>query len=238
MSSSTVIINREELENMPREQLIEYALSVGQKFRELENRVAKLEGVEAVSANCNLLLSDRIKSLETDILRLQKAHTKTAQYSKNRQMELHKVPTSMKKEELTKKVCEAMSLTGSLVHPSELDKCHRLKRQDNSVIVEFKFREKRDSVLVNRKNLKGKRDDLATLGFVNGIVITESLCDDFRRLDAICHKLLMKKAIDEKWFFMGTLFIKIGSEKHEIKHLKDIECAVGTEILQSIEKKD
>ena len=84
-------------------------------------------------------------------MRLQKAHTKTAQYGKNRQVEIHKVPLEIKKEDLTKKICEGLSLTGSLVHPSELDKCHRLKRQQNSVIVEFKFREKRDSILVSRK---------------------------------------------------------------------------------------
>ena len=33
---------------------------------------------------------------------------------------------------------------------------------------------------------------------------------------------------------MGTLFIKIGQDKHEIKHLSDIEEAVGTKIVHSI----
>ena len=190
MSSNSVITNRDELEKMLHAQLVDYVMSIGVKFRELESRIAKLEGVEAVSRNCNGVLNDRIKSLETDVYRLQKAHTKTSQYGKNRQLVLHKIPSKFGKEELTKKVCEAMSLTGTLVHPIDLDKCHRLKRRQDSVIVEFKFREKRDSIVLSRKNLKGKKDALASVGFEKGVVITESLCDDFRRLNAMCHKIL------------------------------------------------
>ena len=82
--------------------------------------------------------------------------------------------------------------------------------------------------------MKGKKDALASLGFVKGIVISESLCDDYRRLDAMCHKLVTKNVIDEKWFFMGTLFVKIDNQKHEIRHLKDLEGAIGIDIVQSI----
>ena len=171
-------------------------------------------------------------------MRLQKAHNKNAQYEKNRQGEVHKVPLDIKHDELAKKVCEGLSLTGTLVHPIDLDKCHRLKRQQNSVIVEFKFREKRDSVIVARKNLKGKREELSSIGFLKGIVITESMCDDFRRLDAICHKLIIRHVIEEKWFFMGTLYVKKGNEKSEIRHIKDIEEVVGIEAMKSILNRD
>ena len=224
---STIITDRDELEKMSHSKLVEYALCVGLKFKELESRIEKLEGGEAVATNCNVLLKERLTSLETDVLRLQKAHTKNSQYGKNRQIEIHKVPTDIKKDELTKKICEGLSLTGSMVHPTEVDKCHRLKRQQNSVIVEFKFREKRDAVIVARKNLKGKKEALTSMGFLKGIVITESMCDDYRRLDAICHKLLIKGLIEEKWFFMGTLYIKHGDEKYQIRHLKDIEVILG-----------
>ena len=192
--------------------------------------------MEAVSSNCNKVLSDRVKSLEIDILRLQKAHTKSSQYSKNRQMEVHKVPLSINKTDLSKKICEALSLTGTHVHPKDIDKCHRLKQQQDSVILEYKFREKRDDVILSRKHLKGKKDKLLSLGFPNGIVVTESLCDDYRRLDAICHKLKMKKEIEEKWFFMGTLYVKKNDEKFEVRHFRDIEEVVGTEAVEFLKK--
>ena len=50
-----------------------------------------------------------------------------------------------------------LSLTGIAVKAAEIDKCHRLKRKE-VVIVEFTFRDKRDPVLRNRKNLKNKKN--------------------------------------------------------------------------------
>ena len=229
--ASKIITDHAELEKMPHTQLVEYAMTVGLQFKELESRISKLEGVEAVSTNCNQLLNERVKSLETEIIWLRKGHTKTAQYSKNRQLELHKVPLNINKEDLTKKVCQALSLTGSVVLPKDLDKCHRLKRQQESVIVEYKFREKRDAVILARKNLKGKKENLSSLGFLDGIVITESLCDEYRRLDSICHKLRVRKVIEDKWFFMGTMYIKKDNKTFEVRHVKDIEEVVGNEAL-------
>ena len=229
-----IITDRDELEKMTFSNLVEYAVSVGLQFKQLEARIAKLEGGEAVATNCNLLLKERVASLETDMMRLQKAHTKNSQYGKNRQVELHKVPMEIKKDDLAKKICEGLSLTGSMVHPTELDKCHRLKRQQSSVIVEVKFREKRDAVIISKKNLKGKKEALSAIGFKKGIVVPESMCDDYRRLDAICHKLMVKQVIDEKWFFMGSLLIKRGDDKFQIRHLKDIGDVVGVEALNII----
>ena len=42
--ASNVITNRDELEKMPHAELVEYAMSIDIKFRELESRISKLEG--------------------------------------------------------------------------------------------------------------------------------------------------------------------------------------------------
>ena len=52
----SIITNRDQLEKMSHSELVEYAMIVGTKFKELESRIAKLEGGEAITSDCNLLL--------------------------------------------------------------------------------------------------------------------------------------------------------------------------------------
>ena len=62
-------------------------------------------------------------------------------------------------EELEVNICKVLSLTGHEVKPDDLQACHRLKKKE-SVTVKCKCRKLKRSVLVNRKNLRNKSEDL------------------------------------------------------------------------------
>ena len=147
------MLTREQLQELEKESLIEYALKLSDLnslFKNLENRVKEVESYYAVSKNVNSHLIANIESLEKKVVELEKKTTRNSQYARNRQLEIHRVPTSIPDNELKEKVCLALSLTGVAVKSAEIDKCHRLKRKE-TVILEFKFRDKRDPVLGGRK---------------------------------------------------------------------------------------
>ena len=79
-------------------------------------------------------------------------------------MEVNPVPPSISDEELELNICKALSLTAHEVKPDDLQACHCLKKKE-SVIVKFKCRKLKQRVVVNRKNLRNKSEDLCQLKF-------------------------------------------------------------------------
>ena len=82
-----------------------------------------------------------------------------AQYYRRESVEVDPVPQSISDEELEQNICKALSLTGHEVKPDGLQACHRLKKK-KSVIVKFKCRKLKWRVVVSRKNLRNKSEDL------------------------------------------------------------------------------
>ena len=236
-----MLLTREQLQELDKDSLIEYTLKVSNLnvvLNKLEERIKELESYNVVSENVNTHLSSKIQSLEEKIIQMEKRTTRNSQYARNRQLELHRVPTTIKDEQLTDVVCSALSLTGVPVKSAEIDKCHRLKRQE-TVILEFKFRDKRDPVLRSRKNLKDRKNELKDLGMEQTIV-TESLCDEYQELDYICRMLKKKGKIAETWFFNGRLFIKHTSDESQgtqISHISDLHRVFNVDIITSILKR-
>ena len=147
-----VLLEKEQLTQMSFDAVVDYALKVSKMnnhLASLETRIKKLEGNYVFTKNSNSLMAKRIETLE-------KRQCKISQYSKNRQLELHRVPEEIEKHALKKSVTEFLSLTGQEVKEEDLDKCHRLKGKNTSVILEFRARDVRDTVFFGRKNLKGK----------------------------------------------------------------------------------
>ena len=89
-------------------------------------------------------------------------------------------------------------------------------------MIEFKNRDLRDPVLMARKQLKTKKDELARLG-LGQIIVAESMCWAFKKLDFICRKLKELNKIEDTWFFNGKLFIiKHSNIKKQITHINDL----------------
>ena len=232
------MLTREQLQELEKDSLIEYALKLSDLnslFSKLENRIKEVESYNEVSSNVNSLLTIKIESMEKKIIEMEKKTTRNSQYARNRQLELHRVPTTITDPDLKEKVCSTLSLTGVAVKSAEIDKCHRLKRKD-SVIIEFKFRDKRDPILASRKHLKNKKKELKDLGMEN-VIVTESLCQEYQEIDFICRRLKKDNKIAETWFFNGRLFIKHDSEgtnRVQITHISDLVNEFDYGIIDSI----
>ena len=80
--------------------------------------------------------------------------------------EINPVPASIGDDILQSSICKALPLTGQA--------CHCLKKKD-TVIVKFKRRKQKGSILINRKNLHNKSDVLAQLNFSGKFFISESI---------------------------------------------------------------
>ena len=149
-----MVRTRSQLENLSKEELIEELITVddiSSKLSDLSNRfddfLRRFEVVSsdlAIARNCNKLLTERVVQLERNAVA-------NAQYHRRESVEVNHVPPSANDEELKVNFCKAFSLTGHEVKPDDLQACHRLKKKE-SVIVKFKCRKR--SVLVNRKNLR------------------------------------------------------------------------------------
>ena len=232
-----MLLSREQLESLDKNELIDYAMKVGELsslFNNIEERLLKLEGEKAITSQCNTLLVSKIESLESKVTKLEKTVTRNSQYARNRQIELHRVPTSI--TDLKKTVCSTLSHTGTSVKAGDLDKCHRMKNE-SSIIIEFKSREKRDDVLKNFKNLKNKKPNLEDLNMAN-VHITESLCSDYQYLSLLCRKLKAKGKITETWFFNGRLFIKFDTQSKvriQISHISDLSKHFSAADIASVE---
>ena len=82
-----------------------------------------------------------------------------SQYSRRETIELNPIPAEIHEDVLEESICKALSLTGFNVVPEDLHAYHRMKRSDR-VIVKFKCREQKQSLIYKCKNLGTKSQEL------------------------------------------------------------------------------
>ena len=80
------------------------------------------------------------------------------------------------------------SLAGNEVKPDNLQDCHSLKKEE-TVIIKFKCRKYKWRVLVGRKNLQNKSEDLCQPKLSGKLFVSESMCHENHQLVYICHQL-------------------------------------------------
>ena len=94
-----------------------------------------------------------------------------AKYHCRESLKINPVPASIGDDVLESSVCKALFLTGNEVQPNDLQACHHLKKKD-TVIVKFKCRKQKLSILINRKNLCNKSDVLTQLTFPGRLFVS------------------------------------------------------------------
>ena len=107
-----------------------------------------------------------------------------SQYSRRETIELNPVPADITEDVLEENICKALSLTGVNV-PNDLHACHQMKRTDR-VIVIFKCRKQKNSVLYKRKNLGNKSQELNNLKFSGRLFVSESMSHENQQLTYKC----------------------------------------------------
>ena len=204
-----MVRTRSQLENLSKEELIEELVSVDNitsKIFDLTNRfddfLRRFEVVSsdlAITKNCNRLLTERVVQLEKNAVNNARYHLRVS-------VEVNPVPPSISDEELELNICKGLSLTGHEVKPDDLQACPRLKKKE-SVIVKFKCRKRKQRVLVNRKNLRNKSEDL--------------------------HQLKNAGKIHSTWFWNNAVNVKLSERSNPVKifNIIDIEKLFGIDSL-------
>ena len=230
-----MVRTRSQLENLSKEELIEELITVDDitsKISDLANRfndfLRRFEVVSselAISRNCNRLLTERVVQLERNAVT-------NAQYHRRELVKVNPVPPSISNEELELNICQALSLTGHEVKPDDLQPCHRLQKKE-SVIVKFKYRKLKNKVLVNRKNLQNKSEDLRQLKFSGKLFISESMCYGSHQLAYKCCQLNNVGKIHSTWFWNNAVNVKLSERSNPVKifHIIDIEKLFGIDTL-------
>ena len=65
-------------------------------------------------------------------------------------LQINLVPYTINNVDLEKKVCEALTLTGTKVKLEDLDTCHRMQKKDK-VMIKCKNRKQRNEVIFKQK---------------------------------------------------------------------------------------
>ena len=220
-----MVQTRSQLENLSKEELIEELITVDDitsKISDLTNRfddfLRRFDVVSsdfAITENCNRSLTERVVQLERNAVT-------NPQYHQRESVEVNPVPPSISDEELELNICKALYLTGHEIKPDNLQACHGLKKKE-SVIVKFKCR-----VLVNRKNLRNKSEDLRQLKFSGKLFISESMCHENHQLAYKCCQLKNAGKIHSTWFWNNTVNVKRSERSNPVKIFhSDIEKLFG-----------
>ena len=234
-----MVLTRSQYENMSKEELIQELSDINSSF--VNDINAKLTGL---SEKFNEFTSkyDKVYSelqqcksfnshLLNRIIELQRNALTNSQYSRRETIEVNPVPAEIQDDVLEASVCKALSLTGVTVAPEDLHACHRMKRSDR-VIIKFKCRKQKQSVMYKRKNLG--TIELSNLKFSGRLFVSESMSLENQQLTYKCRQLKSARKIHSTWFFNNVVNVKLTEHGriHKIFHVTDIENLLETDNLE------
>ena len=227
-----MVLTRSQYENMSKEELIQELTDINSSFvNDINTKLSNLEEKfnEFVSkydkVNSELQQCKKINShLLTRVVQLERNAVASSQYSRRETIELNPVPADITEDTLEENVCKALSLTGVNVVPNDLHACHRMKRSDR-VIVKFKCRKQKNSVIYKRKNLGNKSQELCNLKFSERLFVNESMSYENQQLAYKCRQLKSARKIHSTCFFNNVVNLKLSEHGriHKIFHVTDIE---------------
>ena len=220
-----MVCTRSQLENFSKKELIEEIISVEDKSSKLSDLTSRfddflrryeiLSSELTVSKNCNWLLSERIVQLERNVVN-------NAQNHRRESLEINPVPATAGDDVLETSVWRAFSLTGHEAKPDDLQACHRLNKK-HTVIVKFKCRKQKRSILVDRKNLRNKSDVLTQLNFSGRLFVSESMCHENHQLSYKSRQLKNAGKIHSRRFWNNSDNVKLNEKSQPTKILHVIE---------------
>ena len=173
-----MVLTRSQYENMSKEELIQELTDINSSFaneiitklssllEKFNEFVLKYDNVNSELKQCktfNSHLMSRTIQLECNAL-------PNSQHRRRETIELNPVPTDITEDVLEENVCKALSLTGVNIFPNDFHACHRMKRSDR-VVVKFKCRMQKNSIMYKRKNLGNKSQELVIQNFLEDFLL-------------------------------------------------------------------
>ena len=236
-----MVLTRSQYENMSKEELIQELTDINSSFvndintkltdlsEKFNDFISKYDKVYSELQQCKSFNSH----LLTRIIQLERNAVTNSQYSRRETIELNPVPAEIHDDVLEENVCKALSLTGVNVVPEDLQACHRMKRSDR-VILKFKCRKQKQSLIYKRKNLATKSQELTNLKFSGRLFVSESMSHENQQLAYKCRQLKSARKIHSTWFFNNVVNIKLTEHGriHKIFHVTDIENILEIENLE------
>ena len=139
------------------------------------------------------------------------------------------MPAEIQDDVLEASVCKVLSLTGVTVAPEDLHACHRMKRSDR-VIIKFKCRKQKQSVMYKHRNLGTKSQELLNLKFSGRLFVSESMSLENQQFAYKCQQLKSARKIHSTWFFNNVVNVKLAEHGriNKIFHVTDIEKLLET----------
>ena len=167
------------------------------------------------------------------IIQLGRNAVTNSQYSRREKTEVNPVPAEIQDDVLETSICKALSLTGVNAAPGDLHTCHRMKRSDR-VIIQFKCRKQKQSVMYKHKNLGTKSQEFLNLTLWERLFVSESMSHENQRLAYKCQQLKSARKIHSTWFFNNLANVKLTEHGriHKIFHVTDIENLMETDNLE------
>ena len=116
---------------------------------------------------------------------------------------------------------------------------HVIVWKKDTVIVKFKCREQKCSILISRKNLRNKSDVLTQLNFSGRLFVSESMCHENHQLSYKWSQLKNTGKIHSTGFWNTPDNVKLNerSQPTKIHHVIDIEKLLGVDNFRWVYKK-
>lgn len=198
--------------------------SLGHAHRDIRDLEKKLETESKKSAKLsaeNDALRAKLAALEGGAQDVEKRLLLSEQYSRKTNLEIHGV---VKKEgecvaDIVTKIGTAI---GETIAHSDLETCHRVPTRNadkSNIVVQFKSRAKRDSVLHKAKKMRLNNQDL-DLENQAPVYVNEHLCPTLKKLLAMA----VKRKYESKWKAVWSYNGKVFAKEHDDAPAVHISC--------------
>ena len=186
-----LIYTEEALGKLNKKELITILLSLESKVESASNEVLdqvrqlnqKFESESSVVKQANSLLSKRLVDEERQCWA-------SAQDSRRRKcLEVVRIPDCVQNNELEDKVLTIFKKISSEVSPRDIEACHRLKKDNDRVIVKFSRRKDCEQIMSVKKDLKHLKMQEFELPGNRSIFTNISLCPYYRMFWSKCKRL-------------------------------------------------
>lgn len=166
-------------------------------------------------------LQAQCEGLEKKAFDLERRLTQSEQYSRCTNLEIQGVPKSENESvfDVVFKIGEAISEN---ITASDVEVCHRVPTRDplkTNIIVQFKSRTKRDTVLKKAKKTRLNHKDIG-LDTAAPVYVNEHLCPALKRLLGMAVKRKHECLWKSVWSYNGKIFAK-KTENSDPVHISD-----------------
>lgn len=190
-------------------------------IRDLETKLETEAKKNTKLAAENEALRAKLASLENGLQDVEKRLLLSEQYSRKTNLEIQGV---VKKEGecVAEIVTKIGTVIGEAITAADIETCHRVPTRNaekSNIVVQFKSRAKRDSVLHKAKKMRLNNQNL-DLENPAPVYVNEHLCPTLKRLLAMA----VKRKYDSKWKTVWSYNGKIFAKEHDNAQAVQISC--------------